>query len=184
MRLMAVVVAFSVLALAGCASQPASAVERQSPLSSGQAAAFGGTDLAYIEVSIAMSEQLDPMIGLVPDHTDNPKVQALGTLVGTSTETHLTQLRSLHDLAQLSPVNPHEGMPMPGMVLPVQVMHARGLEGQDFDRYFLARLQPYLEQVLLLARSEIKSGTHPETRRVAEQIERDAEQASLQLKSV
>ena len=155
------------LGLAGC--KDAAAEPAPSPTVTA-ASQFGGTDLAWIEISIAMDEQLVPLLDLVPERSGSPDVQALASQVKAFTDAELTELRALHDQAALPSVNPHEGMEMPGMVTPQVVTDATALTGKEFDKAVLKALQAHLEQSQNLAGSEDKSGVEPQTRALALQV--------------
>ena len=151
--------------VAGCAhdNPPAAPVKTS-------AANFGGTDLAWIEITIAMDEQLQPLLALVPAHASQPGVKATAQQVKTFTDSELTRLRALHDEAGLSPVNPHEGMPMPGMVTPDQVTAAAKLDGAAFDTELVTRLREHLKQGESLAHSELTAGQETRTRNLATDV--------------
>ena len=159
------------LALTGCSgrpqppAQPASA----SGVAGGGAVSgsFGGTDRAWLEITIAMNQELLPLLELAPDRSADPDVATLATRVREVTETELTTLRTLHDRAGLPSENPHVGMPMPGMVTTEQVAEAARLTGAAFDRRLLGHVKAHLEQGLSLARSEEKAGVEPQTRALA-----------------
>ncbi|AGL19775.1 DUF305 domain-containing protein [Actinoplanes sp. N902-109] len=147
------------------AQQPAAAVA-----SGGGAQVFGGTDIAWIEITIAMDEQLLPLLALVPTHSSNAQLKAL---IGEVTATHqqeLGTLRALHDEAKLPAENPHEGMPMPGMVTPEQVTAAAAQNGPAFDKLVVTQLKAHLDQGVNLAGSEGKAGVEPRTKKLAENV--------------
>jgi uncharacterized protein (DUF305 family) len=155
------------LGLAGCKDPAAEPAPSPAVTAASQ---FGGTDLAWIEISIAMDEQLVPLLDLVPERSGSPDVQALASQVKAFTDAELTELRALHDQAALPSVNPHEGMEMPGMVTPQVVTDATALTGKEFDKAVLKALQGHLEQSQNLAGSEDKSGVEPQTRALALQV--------------
>lgn len=132
--------------------------------------AFNGTDTAWIEVLIAMDEQLEPLLALAPRHTRTAAVTGLATQVGAVVTPELTTLRSLHDRAGLPAGNPHEGMEMPGMVTADQLAGASKLDGTAFDAYLRKRVVEHLRQSEALARSELKAGAEPATRALAQDI--------------
>lgn len=150
---------------AGCAaeSRPAPPASASAPAS----VAFGGTDLAWIEITIAMDEQLLPLLALAPQHGADPAVTALTARVRTSTEAELAALRSLRDEAGLPAQNPHEGMPMPGMVTADQVARAAKLTGPPFDAFTRQELAEVSRQGRSLAESEQRNGVEPRTRALA-----------------
>jgi uncharacterized protein (DUF305 family) len=155
------------LGLAGCKGSAAAPAPAPATTAASQ---FGGTDLAWIEINIAMDEQLLPLLQIVPERSGSPAVQALAAQVKAFTDAELTELRALHDQAALPSVNPHEGMEMPGMVTPQQITDATALTGKEFDKAVLKALQGHLEQGQNLATSEDKSGVEPQTRSLALQV--------------
>jgi hypothetical protein len=94
---------------------------------------FTATDNAWIEVNIAMNEQILPLLALAPDHGANAQLKALSADLANRFTTELADLRRLHAEAGLPAENPHLGMPMPGMVTPEQLAAAAGKRGAEFD---------------------------------------------------
>ena len=159
------VVAVALSGMAGCQEEKptAAAVVATS-------AQFGGTDLAWIEITIAMDEQLEPLLALVPQRSRDAKVQALGKRVQAFTDAELSELRALHDEAGLPAKNPHEGMPMPGVVSADTVKKAAALSGAAFDKLALEQISGHLKQGQNLAESEEKAGTEQRTRALASDV--------------
>jgi len=161
------------LALTGCGSaDPAPAPTAAPPAapSAGGAGFFGGTDLAWVEINIAMNEELVPLLDLAATRSADAGVQAYVTQVRDLNDRELTTLRTLHDEAGLPAENPHKGMPMPGMVTPDQVTEAAAKSGAAFDALLLKRIGEHFAQGTRLAQSERKSGLEPRTKALAEQI--------------
>ena len=175
----------AVLGLAGCSTTGADATTSPAVTASTQAAShgFGGTDLAWIEINIAMNEQLLPLLDLAPKRTADPDTRAFVLQVKAFTDAELNVLRDLHTRAGLPAENPHEGMPMPGMVTPDQVIEAAQLAGPAFDETVVKHIKAHLEQGQNLARSEDKSGIEQQTRALAMQILRTREVALSTLPS-
>jgi uncharacterized protein (DUF305 family) len=163
-----------VLGVAGCAASGCSATPPAPPAaqvsSQPAAVAFGGTDRAWLEINIAMDEQLLPLLELASARASNPAVQKVVSQVKTFTDTELGTLRQLHTLAALPAENPHKGMPMPGMVTPEQVTATEKLTGAAFDKAVVQHLKAHLEQSQKLAGSENKSGVEPQTRELATEV--------------
>jgi uncharacterized protein (DUF305 family) len=167
--------------LAGCRSSQPGADATPAATTATQ---FGGTDLAWIEINIAMDEQLLPLLGLVPQRSGSPGVQALALQVEAFTNAELSTLRVLRDQAGLPKANPHEGMEMPGMVTPQQVADAKSLTGKPFDADVVKAIEAHLEQSQNLAESEDKSGIEPQTRALALQVLRNRDAALTTAKSL
>jgi uncharacterized protein (DUF305 family) len=162
----------ALLGVAGCADTKAAqpTATPTAGASSGAAGFFGGTDLAWVEINIAMGEQLLPLLDLVPTHGSTAATKAYAAQVKAFTEQELAGLRGLHDQAKLPSENPHEGMPMPGMVTPEQVTTAGAAKGAAFDKLLRRHLREHFEQGTRLATSEEKAGIEPQTLALAKQV--------------
>ncbi|WP_410675028.1 DUF305 domain-containing protein [Amycolatopsis sp. cmx-4-68] len=134
------------------------------------ASSFTATDRAWIEINIAMDEQLVPLLDLVDSHAGSAAVRDLGEKADASTKSELSELRRLHDQAGLPAENPHKGMEMPGMVSANQIAHAGALREADFDSYFKKCLRDHLDQTGRLALGEKSSGKEPQTVSLASQV--------------
>jgi uncharacterized protein (DUF305 family) len=148
-------------------STPPAVAGSSTPGSSGF---FGGTDLAWVEITIAMNEELLPLLDLAPTHSSDDAVRALVAEVRAGHEQELGTLRRLHDQAKLPSENPHKGMPMPGMVTPEQVTAAAAVNGPAFDKLLAQHLRAHFEQGVQLAESEEKAGVEPQTKALAAQV--------------
>jgi uncharacterized protein (DUF305 family) len=166
--LLAGVLTATLLGLPGCSASTGAPAATASPARS--AVTFGGTDLAWIEINIAMGEELLPLLALAPQQSRNPDVLALAAQVKAFTGTELGTLRALHDQAGLPAENPHEGMPMPGMVTPELVKEAAALHGAAFDTLLVKQIRAHLEQGSKLAESESKAGIEAQTLALAAQV--------------
>ena len=160
------------------ASAPPTATSAAAPGGSGF---FGGTDLAWVEITIAMNEELLPLLDLVPTRAADPGLRALAAEVRAGHEQELGTLRSLHDQADLPAENPHKGMPMPGMVTPEQVTEAAAAQGATFDKLLVQHLRAHFEQGRKLAGSEEKAGVEPRTKALADQVSTSRERFLEQL---
>lgn len=156
-----------VFGAAACGDGKSAATEAPS---AGQAGFFGGTDLAWVEINIAMNEQLLSLLALAPTKASSADVKSFVSQVDMVAEQELATLRQLHDQAKLPSENPHEGMPMPGMVTPQQVAAAKAATGAAFDKLLLQHVRAHLEQGTSLAESEKKAGVEPQTLALAKQV--------------
>ena len=155
------------LGLAGCGAGAPAGPPAPAPPAVSSAPAFGGTDRAWVEISIAMGEEVLPLLDLAPQRSADPAVRRLAAQVSALHRDELTSLYALHDAAGLPAENPHKGMPMPGMVTPEQVAEAAATTGAAFDALLLRRLREHTEQGVRLATSEQNSGAEPRTKALA-----------------
>ncbi|GAA1644493.1 hypothetical protein [Actinoplanes couchii] len=151
------------IGLAGCAgppssSPPGSSASAGAPAPSGPTlpgtsspagaspVAFSTTDNAWIEVNIAMNEQILPLLALATEHGANTQLKALSVDLVGRFEAELADLRQLHAEAGLPAENPHLGMPMPGMVTPEQLADATTKRGVAFDSVLREGVQAHRAQ--------------------------------------
>ncbi|MGI5212844.1 DUF305 domain-containing protein [Plantactinospora sp. CA-290183] len=175
-----------VVAVAGCAGGPPSdrpapspaATAAPSAASSGPPAAPGGTpaqpfnttDVAWLQLAVAMGERVLPMLELVPARSTEPALRRLAVRLRDG---HRAQLRTSRDLLARSggpETNPHEGHDMPGMVTDAELRTLDGARGAAFHRLFLGHLRQHLEQSVRIARAEETAGADPRTKALAAEV--------------
>jgi uncharacterized protein (DUF305 family) len=161
--------------LCACSPDAPPATPRQAPAAATAAPAFGGTDRAWIEINVAMNEELAPLLALVPAQSRDQAIKDLAAQLDTVRLRELEDLRGLHDAAGLPAENPHKGMPMPGMVTPDIVRQAAAAKGPAFDLIFRKEVKAHLDQGVKLARSEATAGVEPRTKALAERMITDRE---------
>jgi hypothetical protein len=132
--------------------------------------AFGGTDAAWIELTVAMNEQVRPLLDLAPQRSGGRALPTLAGQVRAFVDTELSTLYRLHDEAGLPAQNPHEGMVMPGLVTTDQVARAATLRGTEFDAFAATTVREYLTHGADLARSELKNGQESRTKALAASV--------------
>jgi uncharacterized protein (DUF305 family) len=159
---------------AACSAQASGSSTAKPPVSTllpGQPGYFGGTDLAWVEITIAMDEQLLPLLALSKGQAGTAAVAAFSDQVQEFTDQELASLRALHDQAKLPSTNPHEGMLMPGMVTAEQVTQAKATSsGKAFDTLLVKLVRAHIAQSVSLADSEVKAGVEPQTLALAKQV--------------
>jgi uncharacterized protein (DUF305 family) len=163
-RFLAVLAVLAATGLCGCGAEAPAAPP---PPATTAATVFGGTDRAWIEINIAMNDELVPLLDLAPAHSRDNGIKALAAQVKSMNEREGQALRDLHTAAGLPAENPHKGMPMPGMVTPEIVAAAAASEGPAFDRTFREHVRAHYEQGVRLAESETKAGVEPRTKELA-----------------
>jgi hypothetical protein len=134
------------------------------------AGTFGGTDRAWLEITIAMDEELLPLLALTPANSSSTPLKSLSAQVKAFTEEELGTLRQLGIEAGLPAENQHKGMPMPGMVTPSLLASATTQRGKPFDALLATTLREHLEQGQKLATSEQSAGAESRTKELAGRI--------------
>jgi uncharacterized protein (DUF305 family) len=151
----------------GTPSAPPSTAAAQS---SGASATPSGTDVAWLQLLIAMNERLLGVLELAPARTADPAVVALA---GDARAARTAELALMHDIADgalLPTTNPHEGHDMPGMVTREELAALSRARGSEFDRLFTAALTAHLDQAARLCAAEQRSGADPAIRRLAARV--------------
>ncbi len=128
---------------------------------SSQGEGFNGTDIAWVQLMIAMNEQVLPLLDLTTGELRTP---AMTVRAGHVDE--LTRLKALRKQAGLSEANPHAGHVMPGLVTEEDVRAS----ATDKTR-LVSEVIEHLEQRILLAKGVSSSGTSKGVKSLAQAIE-------------
>ncbi|WP_433534074.1 DUF305 domain-containing protein [Micromonospora sp. CA-249363] len=159
--------------VAGCAGGPSSTTDDAAPqapaptAASPTAGAFSPTDIAWLQLTAAMTQRLLPVLDLVPSHTSDPTWRRLATQVQASARADLTRSRDLLNEAGAPTTNPHEGHDMPGMITADELAALRSASGKTFQRLLAAHLRAHLAQAVKIAAAEQRAGVHPATTALA-----------------
>jgi uncharacterized protein (DUF305 family) len=172
-------VLIAVLLVAGCGAGPQDAASTPpvtappattAPTPTGTA--FNPTDIAWLQLTVAMTERLLPVLDLVPARTTDPAWRRTAAQVATTRRAELDRARRLLADAAAPTTNPHEGHDMPGMVTAQEMTALRAASGQSFHRLLAGHLRAHLAQSVRVATSEQQSGAQPATVALAEAVVR------------
>ncbi|MCZ7422787.1 MULTISPECIES: DUF305 domain-containing protein [unclassified Micromonospora] len=154
------------------AVEPPSAGGSPTAVLPGTTGHFSATDIAWLQLSVAMAERLLPMLDLVPDRTADPAWRRLAIRIATSERAHLTRSRRLLADSGAPLANPHEGHDMPGMVTDADLTALRSATGQQFHHRLAGHLRAHLTQSVRIATAEQQAGTDPATTALAAAVVR------------
>lgn len=140
----------------------------------GEAGAFNATDVAWLQLHVAMTERLLPVLDLVPARTTDPAWRRLAARVATTHRADLARSRRLLTDSGAPATNPHEGHDMPGMVTGEEFAALRAATGVPLHRLLARHLRAHLAQAVRLAAAEQHAGTHPATTALAAAIARES----------
>jgi uncharacterized protein (DUF305 family) len=132
--------------------------------------AFNATDAAWLQLMIALDEGGLRLVDAAAQRASDGALRSLVQDIGVSHRTELAELRRLGALANLPATNEHDGHEMPGMVTVARLAKIEALPGESFDQTVRETLREHLQQCVNLAGSEQKSGSEPETVRLAARI--------------
>ncbi len=126
---------------------PGSPSKELPPSTTGAAPKVSQADIDFMQGMIMHHAQAVEMTALIPSHTENPQVRALGARIGLSQADEIRFMkRWLVERGQSTSMG-MPGMPdmdkngkpmmMPGMLTPAQMEALRQAHGAEFDRLFL-----------------------------------------------
>ncbi|MGC4879200.1 DUF305 domain-containing protein [Micromonospora sp. DT43] len=149
------------------AAPVASAPVASAPSNASSTGAFSPTDIAWLQLTAAMTDRLLPVLDLVPARTADPTWRRLAVEMRASNRADLTRSRELLGEAGAPTTNPHEGHDMPGMATADELAALRSASGMTFHRLLAAHLRAYLTQTVRVATAEQKAGVNPTTTALA-----------------
>ncbi|WP_406070436.1 DUF305 domain-containing protein [Micromonospora sp. NBC_01638] len=174
-----------VLLVAGCAAGPRDAVASTAappaiappamtaPAPTGTTGAFSPTDIAWLQLTVAMIERLLLVLDLVPTRTADPAWRRVAAQVATTQRANLDRAHRLLADSGAPTTNPHEGHDMPGMVTAEQLTAMRSATGLPFHALLAAHLRAHLAQSVRVAVAEREGGVHSATTAMAATVVRD-----------
>ncbi|WP_328653706.1 DUF305 domain-containing protein [Micromonospora sp. NBC_00330] len=178
-QLTAFTLLIGVLLVAGCgdgsrdaASTPNPPVTAPPATTAPTGTAFNPTDIAWLQLTVAMTERLLPVLDLVPARTTDPAWRQTATRVATTRRADLDRARRLLADAAAPTTNPHEGHDMPGMATAQEMTALRAASGQPFHRLLAGHLRAHLAQSVRIASAEQQSGVQPATVALAADVVR------------
>jgi hypothetical protein len=156
-------VAFVVVArfAAGCAPTTA-AVPNAAP-----APAFNQTDVAWLELTVPMTENAVAALELAGSH--GAATAVTGQLLDGQRKL-LDRLQTVRTRAGLPDVNIHSGHRLPGLITAADLVVLRDAQGEDFRHRLLPLVGAHLAQLVVLSRGEQQSGAEPSARALAGDI--------------
>ncbi|MEU7611690.1 DUF305 domain-containing protein [Micromonospora sp. NPDC049204] len=133
----------------------------------GSAGPFSATDIAWLQLTVAMNERLLPVLDLVSSRTTDPAWRTFAARLGTGHHADLSTARRLLAESGAPATNPHEGHDMPGMVTDEELTALRSATGVAFQRRAGQHVRAHLDQAIRIATAEQLVGTHPATTALA-----------------
>ncbi|MGH9062321.1 MAG: DUF305 domain-containing protein [Acidimicrobiales bacterium] len=164
-------VALVVVALlaAGCATTTAAA-PTAAP-GAVPASAFNQTDVAWIELTVPMTENAVAALELADSH--GAATAVTGQLLDGQRKL-LDRLQAVRTRASLPDVNIHSGHRLPGLITAADLVALRDAHGEDFGHRLLPLVGAHLAQLVVLSRGEQQSGAEPSARALAGDISKVA----------
>ncbi|MGK5739945.1 DUF305 domain-containing protein [Micromonospora sp. URMC 103] len=157
---------------AGGLPRDAGAPRAATPSGGTATGAFSGTDVAWLQLTVAMNERLLKVLDLVPTRTTDPAWRGLAARVENVHRADLSRSRRLLVGSGAPATNPHEGHDMPGMVTAEDLAALRAASGPSFHRLVARHLRAHLTQAVRVAEAERRGGVNPATTALAAAVVR------------
>ncbi|MFF0151618.1 DUF305 domain-containing protein [Micromonospora sp. NPDC005203] len=166
--------AVSTTSTTSTAATTASAAPLGSGSASGSTGLFSATDIAWLQLTVAMNERLLPVLDVVSSRTTDPAWLTFAARLGTAHRADLSTARRLLAESGAPATNPHEGHDMPGMVTDEELAALRSVTGVAFQRRAGQHVRAHLNQAVRIATAEQRVGAHPATTTLASAVVRTA----------
>jgi uncharacterized protein (DUF305 family) len=144
-------------------------------------AAPNDADVTFTQNMIPHHQQAIEMAKLVDTHTKRAKLRTLADRIVASQGQEITQMQSWLRTWD-KPATPagmdHATMQMPGMMSKADMRQLRVTKDKDFDLMFLDMMTAHHQGAIEMANTELRDGSLPEVKRLAQQII-DAQQAEI-----
>jgi uncharacterized protein (DUF305 family) len=169
----------ALLFVSGCAgSQQRTGTSVEAPVTNGTSAdasgttvsgtgPFSTTDIAWLQLLIAMNDQTADILELVPRHGGEPALKSWAADAARDNRTHLTALRELLAATGVPDTNPHEGHDMPGMVNAEELRALSDATGARFDRLLRSALHEHLTHAQQLSKELRENGSDARVKKLA-----------------
>jgi uncharacterized protein (DUF305 family) len=135
---------------------------------------FAAADVTWIETTIAMDQQILPLLTLAQKHSRSANIRATGLQVQALTDAELPALRQLATRAGVAQ------SPLPrisGTITAQEISRAATLSDTRFDTLIVRAVRDHLETGRDLASDEQQSGAEDDTRELAAAVLRTRTEA-------
>ena len=137
------------------------------------AAAANDADVTFTQNMIPHHQQAIEMAELVDTHTRRPELRTLAERIAASQGQEVTLMQGWLQ-AWGKPAAPHGmdhgGMHMPGMMSEADMRQVTATRQQSFDVLFLEMMSAHHQGDIEMATTELRDGSLPEVKRLAQQI--------------
>lgn len=128
---------------------------------------FSPTDIAWLQLTVALDERVLPVLDMVPIRTTDQAWRVFAARVSSAHRAELRTARRLLAESGAPASNPHEGHDMPGMVTAQELAALRSVDDVAFHRLAGKHVRAHLAQAVRIAAAEQRGGRHPGTTALA-----------------
>ncbi|MEK8104881.1 DUF305 domain-containing protein [Micromonospora sp. M12] len=115
---------------------------------------FSPTDIAWLQLTVALDERVLPVLDMVPIRTTDPAWQGFAARVSSAHRAELRTARRLLAESGAPATNPHEGHDMPGMVTVQELAALRSVNDVAFHQLAGKHVRAHLAQAVRIAAAE------------------------------
>jgi uncharacterized protein (DUF305 family) len=171
------------LALAAAVLLAACNQGRQDQGSAPATPAPNDADVTFAQNMIPHHQQAIDMAKLVDTHTERPELRQLANSIVTSQGQEITELQGwLRTWGKpATPSEGHGGMEMPGTMSEADMSRLIDLQDAEFDLAFVEMMAAHHQGAIDMANTELKDGSLPEVKQLAQQIIDDQQKEIDQL---
>jgi uncharacterized protein (DUF305 family) len=130
-------------------------------------------DVTFTQSMIPHHQQAIEMAKLAQDHTTRPELRNLASDITASQGGEIARmqgwLRSWGKPEAMTGMD-HEQMAMPGMMDQTEMDRLRGLKSTRFDLAFVEMMRRHHQGAIDMANTELKDGSLPEVKQLAQQV--------------
>ena len=149
---------------------PAVSQQPVAPSATTTTATLSLTDIAFIELMIAMNERALPLLDLVASDAHRSTLADAAATLSNAYRAEIPRLRAAQSAGGAVSQGLHDGHDMPGFVTDAQLAAVRAQAGAELEATAREMLCVHLTQSLLVTNGELSAGSDPATRAVATQM--------------
>jgi uncharacterized protein (DUF305 family) len=129
-------------------------------------------DATFTQNMIPHHQQAIAMAQLVDSHTRRPELRTLAERIAASQGQEVTLMQGWLQAwgKPAAPPMDHGGMHMPGMMSEAELRQLTATRQQDFGLLFLGMMTAHHQGAIEMATTELRGGSLPEVKRLAQQI--------------
>jgi uncharacterized protein (DUF305 family) len=147
-------------------------------------ATFNDADVMFAQMMIPHHEQAVEMAELAPERAADPEIKELAAKIKAAQDPEIQTMKGW--LTGWGKAAPEGGMghDMPGVMSEEDMTKLKAAKGAQFDKLFAQQMIAHHNGAIEMARTELPSGTNPETKELAKTIEATQQAEVEQLQKI
>ncbi|MET8508682.1 DUF305 domain-containing protein [Streptomyces sp. NPDC004787] len=170
------------------ATTSASASASPGASSGASAGSFNDADVMFAQMMIPHHEQALEMAKLADGRAEDPEIKKIVAAIEKAQDPEIQKMKSWLKAwgkpEEMAGGSGHSGHSMAGMMSDADMKKLAAAKGKDFDRTFAELMIAHHEGAVDMAKTEQKSGSDPEAKKVADGVVRTQAAEIAQLKKI